>query len=48
MMMDFKTQCGMSNVMGAINNTDIAITKPSCAFTEDYFYHKIEGYNIIA
>jgi hypothetical protein len=38
----------MSNVMGAINNTDIAITKPSCAFTEDYFYHKIEGYNIVA
>jgi hypothetical protein len=38
----------MPNVMGAINNIRIAITKPYCAFDKNYFYHKIEGYNIVA
>jgi hypothetical protein len=33
--------------MGAIDNIHIAITKPSCAFAKDYFYHKTIGYNIV-
>jgi hypothetical protein len=33
--------------MNAIDDTQNVITKPSSVFVEDYFYHKIKGYNII-
>lgn len=46
-MMEFKNWCGMLNVMNAIDNTHIAITKPSNAIVKDYYYHKITNYNIL-
>jgi hypothetical protein len=47
-MVDFKTWCGLLFVQGAIDWTHISITKPSRPFDENYFKHKIGGYNIIA
>jgi hypothetical protein len=47
-MTKFKNWCGMPSVVGAIDDIHMAITKPSSAFAEDYYYHKIKGYNIVA
>ncbi len=38
----------MLSVMGANDDIHIAITKPFGAFVEDYYYHKIGGYSIVA
>jgi hypothetical protein len=38
--------CGMPSVMGAIDRTHICIAKLITGFWEDYYYHKIGGYNI--
>ncbi len=46
--MGFKNLCGMPSVMGAIDGTYICIAKPIGVFLEDYYYHKTEGYNIVA
>ncbi len=46
-MIGFKSLCIMPNVMGAIDGTHICITKP-IGFPEDYYYHKIEGYSMVA
>ncbi len=45
---NFKTWFGLLFVQGAIDRTHVSITNPSRPFDEDYFYHKIGGYNIIA
>jgi hypothetical protein len=34
-------------VQGAIDGTHISIVKPS-TYPEDYYYHKVGGYNVIA
>ncbi len=47
-MIELKNQCGMLSVMGANDDIHIAITKPFGAFVEDYYYHKIGGYSIVA
>ncbi len=46
-MTKFKNWCGMPSVVGAIDDIQIAITKPSGAFAKDYYYH-IKGYSIVA
>jgi hypothetical protein len=46
-MIGFKSLCGMSNVMGAIDGTHICITKP-IGFLKDYYYHKTGGYSMVA
>jgi hypothetical protein len=38
----------MPNVMGAMDGTHICITKIVCGFLENYYYHKIGRYNIVA
>jgi hypothetical protein len=48
MMTKFKNWCGMPNVMGAIDDIHIAITKAFDVFAKNYYYHKIEGYSIVA
>lgn len=35
-------------MQGVINETHIAISKPLGPFPEDYYYHKIGGYSMIA
>ncbi len=47
-MFDLKNWCGMPNVMGAINDTHISITKPFGVYSNDYFFHKIRGYSVVA
>ncbi len=46
--MGFKNLCGMPNVMGAIDGTHICIAKPIGVLFENYYYHKTEGYTIVA
>jgi hypothetical protein len=46
-MQGFKILCGLPSIQGAINNTHFSISKPNGAFCEDYFYHKIKGYNVV-
>jgi hypothetical protein len=48
LMEEFMKLCGLSSVQGAINDTHLFILKPQRAFVEDYYYHKIGGYNIMA
>jgi hypothetical protein len=38
----------MLNVTSAIDDIHIVISKPFGAFVEDYYYHKIGGYSIVA
>ncbi len=40
--------CGLPNVQGVINGIHIDLLKSQGTFVEDYYYHKIKGYNIIA
>jgi hypothetical protein len=47
-MEEFMKLCGLCSVQGAINDTHLFILKPQRAFVEDYYYHKIGGYNIMA
>ncbi len=42
----FQKLCALPNVMGAIKDTHIFVSKLYGAFLEDYFYHKTRGYNI--
>jgi len=46
-MIGFRSLCDMPNVMGAIEGTRICITK-LVDFLEDYYYHKIGGYDMVA
>ncbi len=48
LMMEFNSWCGMSSVMGVIDNIHFAIIKPSSVFAKDYYYHKTRGYNVVA
>ncbi len=47
-MTKFKNCYGMPSVVGVIDGTHIAITKPFDVFAKDYYYHKIRGYSIVA
>jgi hypothetical protein len=47
-MEEFKKWCGLFVVQGAINGIHLFILKPLGVFVEDYYYHKIGGYNIMA
>lgn len=38
----------MLNVTVTIDDIHIVISKPFGAFVEDYYYHKIRGYSIVA
>jgi hypothetical protein len=48
LMMEFNSWCGMSSVMGAIDNIHITIIKPSSVSAKDYCYHKTKSYNVVA
>jgi len=41
---NFKNWCILPNVQYAIDDTHYLIIKP-IAYVEDYYYHKIDGYN---
>jgi hypothetical protein len=42
----FKDFCGLPSVDGAINETQIHVSKPmGQRFTIDYYYFKLKGYN---
>ena len=43
--MEFEELCGLLGVMGAIDGTDFAISKPSFC-PNDYYYFKSMGYSI--
>jgi hypothetical protein len=43
----FKSFCNLPNVQGAINGTHFSIAKFINLFNENYYYHKIGGYNIV-
>jgi hypothetical protein len=45
---EFKKWCGIFVVQGAIDGTHLFILKPPSVFVENYYYHKIGGYNIMA
>jgi phage antirepressor YoqD-like protein len=45
--LEFKEQCELSSVQGAIDNTHISILKPKVDFVEDYYVHKTKGYSIV-
>jgi hypothetical protein len=47
-MFNLKSWCGMPNMMGAIDGTHISIKKPYGAYSEDYLFHKIGGYSVVA
>jgi hypothetical protein len=47
-MTKFKNWCGTRIVVGAIDDTHIAITNPSGAFVKDDYYHKTKGYTVVA
>jgi hypothetical protein len=47
-MSDFRSWCQMPRVVGAIDCTHIHLVKPRISYAEDYYYHKIGGYSIIA
>ncbi len=47
-MEDFRHFCGLPNIQGAIDDTHIKISKPLIFYLEDYFYHKTNGYSIVA
>jgi hypothetical protein len=47
-MKEFMKLCGLLNVQGTIDYTHLSILKPQHVFAEDYYYHKISGYNIMA
>jgi len=47
-MFDLKNWCGMPNVMGAIDGTHISIAKSFGVYYNDYFFHKIRGYSVVA
>ena len=38
----------MLGMVGAIDCTHIHVVKPWILYLEDYYYHKIDGYSIIA
>jgi hypothetical protein len=44
----FQQLCGLPSVHGAIDGTHIQIFKPKTTFLEDYYYHKIGGYSVVA
>jgi len=44
---DFKVWCGLLNVQGAIDGMHISILK-HVLFLEDYYYHKLDGYSLVA
>jgi hypothetical protein len=44
---DFKVWCGLLNVQGAIDGMHISIVK-HVLFLENYYYHKSNGYNLVA
>lgn len=46
-MNEFKAWCGLPNVHGAINGMHISIVKSS-SYPRNYYYHKINGYNVMA
>lgn len=46
-MEELKTWCGFPNVQGANDGTQISIMKPF-AYFEDYYYHKVGEYNVVA
>jgi hypothetical protein len=41
--MEFNSWCGMSSVMGVIENIHIAIIKPSSVFVKDYCFNKLSN-----
>jgi hypothetical protein len=47
-MEEFMKLCGLLGVQGVIDSTHLSILKPQDVFIEDYYYHKIGGYNIVA
>jgi hypothetical protein len=47
-MLKFKELCGLPNMQGAIDNTHISIFKPKLDFAEDYYFHEIGGYLVVA
>ncbi len=47
-MNDFKLRCGLPSVQGAIDGTNLLISKPSMPFLEEYYYFKYGGYSIVA
>ncbi len=44
----FMKLCGLPSVQGAIDGNHLSILKPQRAFVENYYYHQIGGYNIMA
>jgi hypothetical protein len=43
LMMEFNSWCGMSSVMGVIDNTHIAIIKLLSVFAKDYCFYKLSN-----
>jgi hypothetical protein len=43
---EFRAWCGLPSVHGAINSMHISIIKSSCF--KNYYYHKINGYSVMA
>jgi hypothetical protein len=46
-MQGFITFCGLPNIQWAINGTHFSISNPIGPYCEDYFNHKIGGYNVV-
>jgi hypothetical protein len=47
-MLEFKELCGLQSMQSVIDNTHISFSKPKLDFDEDYYFHKIGGYSIVA
>jgi hypothetical protein len=47
-MNDFKLWCGLFNVQGAIDGTNLYISKPFMPFSKDYYYLKYGAYFVVA
>jgi hypothetical protein len=46
-MKEFKQRCGLPSMQGVIDGIHISIVNSQSSFTENYYYHKIGGYNIV-
>jgi hypothetical protein len=46
-MFGFKNFCNLPSVHNVIDGTHFSITRLACPFSEDYYYQKTRGYNLV-